>query len=78
MRRICLAAVIVCAALSVPQAQRAMATGPVGRYQDFGDARGFLNILPPGQDGGRACRNSGWGRARTSRTGATSSRCTAT
>ena len=24
--------------------------GP-GRYQDFGDARGFLNIVPPGQDG---------------------------
>jgi acyl-homoserine lactone acylase PvdQ len=23
----------------------------VGRYQDFGDLRGFLNIVPPGQDG---------------------------
>lgn len=23
----------------------------VGRYQEFGDALGFLNILPPGQDG---------------------------
>src|SRR2546426_6913922 len=22
-----------------------------GHYQDFGDARGFLNIVPPGQDG---------------------------
>src|SRR2546422_1657302 len=24
---------------------------PVGRYQEFGDGRGFLNIVPPGQDG---------------------------
>src|SRR2546422_4824431 len=24
---------------------------PQGHYQDFGDARGFLNIVPPGQDG---------------------------
>ena len=29
----------------------ALADPPVGQYQGFGDARGFLNILPPGQDG---------------------------
>ncbi len=34
--------------------QAAPSTGaqePIGHYQDFGDTAGFLNILPPGQDG---------------------------
>lgn len=40
-------AVLAAVCLALPAA----AQGPVGRYQDFGDATGFLNVLPPGQDG---------------------------
>jgi len=32
-------------------AARVTADTSVGHYQGFGDARGFLNILPPGSDG---------------------------
>ncbi len=38
----------VCAFLLVPQGSGADVDG---HYQGFGDAAGFLNILPPGQDG---------------------------
>jgi hypothetical protein len=34
-----------------PQAALAQGSPPVGRYRDFGDALGFLNVLPPGSDG---------------------------
>src|SRR5262249_13037164 len=37
-------------ALLLSAARGGAQTGP-GRYHDFGDACGFLNILPPGQDG---------------------------
>ncbi len=41
---------LVCA-LVLGLASAATAQPTVGRYRDFGDATGFLNILPPGADG---------------------------
>ena len=40
------AAAFVVSLLALPSLAAAQ-----GHYQEFGDARGFLNILPPGQDG---------------------------
>src|SRR5436309_1456340 len=37
--------------LLLTAARSAVAQPGPGRYQDFRDARGFLNIVPPGQDG---------------------------
>lgn len=42
--------VLVAAALG-GRPSRLAAQATVGHYQEFGDVRGFLNILPPGQDG---------------------------
>jgi acyl-homoserine lactone acylase PvdQ len=39
-------AVVACLALAAPAAR-----AQVGRYRGFGDATGFLNVVPPGQDG---------------------------
>src|SRR2546427_308540 len=38
-------------ALCLVAARPAVAQPSPGHYQAFGDARGFLNIVPPGQDG---------------------------
>ena len=38
-------------ALCLVAARPAAAQPSPGHYQAFGDARGFLNIVPPGQDG---------------------------
>jgi acyl-homoserine lactone acylase PvdQ len=43
-----LAGLLVLVAASVPAPSAAQ---PVGHYQEFGDATGFLNIVGPGQDG---------------------------
>ena len=45
-----LAATLTVALLLVATGLAGAQPGP-GRYQDFNDARGFLNIVPPGQDG---------------------------
>ena len=45
--RIALAVVLACTCVVA----EASAQTNVGRYRDFGDAGGFLNILPPGADG---------------------------
>src|SRR5438094_290196 len=45
--RLALGVALLAAVAAVPLAR---AQSP-GHYQDFGDARGFLNIVPPGQDG---------------------------
>jgi acyl-homoserine lactone acylase PvdQ len=37
--------------LSYGASETSSQTAPDGHYQEFGDAGGFLNILPPGQDG---------------------------
>src|SRR5436309_14519119 len=44
-----LAALVLLLTAALPAA----AQSNPGHYQGFGDARGFLNIVPPGQDGGR-------------------------
>ncbi len=49
--RIALLGVLVLVQAAVQPSSDADAGPPVGRYQEFGDAAGFLNILPPGQDG---------------------------
>jgi penicillin amidase len=41
---------VLLAIVAVAGASRA-GSQSTGHYQDFGDARGFLNIVPPGQDG---------------------------
>ena len=46
MRR-ALPALLLLLAAALPAA----AQSNPGHYQGFGDARGFLNIVPPGQDG---------------------------
>ena len=52
MRRNCLAAAVFCLSMFVTGPRAISATPPdVGHYQEFGDAKGFLNILPPGQQG---------------------------
>ncbi len=52
MMRNCLAAAVLLASLFVAGSHAASATPPdQGHYQEFGDANGFLNILPPGEDG---------------------------
>lgn len=52
MRRNCLIAAVLCVSTFVLGSHVTSATPPdVGHYQEFGDAKGFLNILPPGQDG---------------------------
>jgi acyl-homoserine lactone acylase PvdQ len=48
-RVLALLSVVTAVVLSGPLP--AAAQGPVGHYQEFGDALGFLNIVPPGQDG---------------------------
>jgi acyl-homoserine lactone acylase PvdQ len=49
-RCLVLAAVVLC--ILAGRAGPASAFPPgTGRYQQFGDAAGFLNVLPPGQDG---------------------------
>lgn len=49
-RGLVLAAVAIFVLLSGGRAAQALPPG-TGQYQGFGDAGGFLNILPPGQDG---------------------------
>lgn len=49
-RRLILAAVSVFVVLGASRPALAVPPG-TGNYQGFGDATGFLNILPPGQDG---------------------------
>ena len=52
MRRNCLLAAVLCVSMFAAGSRTTSATPPdIGHYQEFGDARGFLNILPPGQDG---------------------------
>jgi acyl-homoserine lactone acylase PvdQ len=48
------AACVLVTVLVVPVSSGGAQTAPVtdGRYQDFGDQGGVVNILPPGQDGG--------------------------
>ncbi|MBI3769879.1 MAG: penicillin acylase family protein [Deltaproteobacteria bacterium] len=43
--------VLIAAGLAVVVAASAAAQTSQGHYQEFGDATGFLNILPPGSDG---------------------------
>ena len=43
-------ATVLAAGLAAPTATIAQ-TNPDGRYREFGDAGGFLNVMPPGQDG---------------------------
>ena len=50
MRRLLVLAAL-CAIVVATTTTPTSADPPVGRYQEFGDATGFLNILPPGQDG---------------------------
>ena len=52
MRRISLGAAVLCLSMLAASPRNTSATPPgAGHYQEFGDAKGFLNILPPGQDG---------------------------
>ena len=47
MKRTCVVVSICVASVAFAAAGQSLP----GRYQEFGDARGFLNILPPGSDG---------------------------
>src|SRR6185503_16425617 len=49
--RLAVAAVILTLAAMVLTLAAASLARAQGRYQEFGDARGFLNIVPPGQGG---------------------------
>src|SRR5688500_17776419 len=50
MRRLVVAALIVCAVTVVTPASTAQ-TPPPSTYRGNGDAGGFSNVMPPGQDG---------------------------
>jgi acyl-homoserine lactone acylase PvdQ len=50
MRRKCLVATVICLSMFAAGPRGTSAAGPVGHYQEFGDATGFRNILPPGQN----------------------------
>ncbi len=58
-----LAAIVAAAVLLGSAGDRATADPPIGHYQDFGDAKGFLNILPPGQDGTWSAADAAAGNA---------------
>ncbi len=50
-RLLVLAAIGLCLWISAPLTSTSAFPPGTGRYQEFGDAAGFMNILPPGQDG---------------------------
>ncbi|HEX5478822.1 MAG TPA: penicillin acylase family protein [Dehalococcoidia bacterium] len=50
MRRRLLVAAAICLSIIVGGASHTTAASPDGHYQGFGDATGFRNILPPGQN----------------------------
>ncbi len=50
MRVKCLVAALICVSMFGAGSVATSADPPVGHYQEFGDATGFRNILPPGQN----------------------------